>query len=171
VNNAGYGLIGAFEELSPEEIVYNFATNFFGALEVIRAALPHLRAQRSGHIVNISAAATISNYAGFSVYGATKSALEAVSESLALELQPFGIRVTIVLPAPFRTDFIKRSLRRAKKQLTDYNRTSGKFRQLLEGMDGKQPGDPDKAAEAIMAAVASPTPPRRLILTNREAAV
>ncbi len=107
VNNAGYGLIGAFEELSREEIEKNFATNFFGALEVIRATLPILRAQGSGHIVNISAAATISNYPGFSIYGAGKAALESVSEALALELQPFGIKVTIVQPGPFRTDFVR----------------------------------------------------------------
>lgn len=164
VNNAGYGLIGAFEELSPEEIEKNFATNFFGALEVIRATLPILRAQGSGHLVNISAAATISNYPGFSIYGASKAALESVSESLALELQPFGIKITIVQPGPFRTDFVRRSLTRAENAIADYERTSGKFRRLLETMDGKQPGDPNKAADAIMAAVESKTPPLRLVL-------
>lgn len=164
VNNAGYGLIGAFEELSPGEIAANFATNFFGALEVIRAALPALRAQRGGHIVNISAAAAISNYAGFSIYGAGKAALESVSEALALELAPLGIKVTIVQPGPFRTDFVRRSLTRAGNEIADYERTSGKFRRLLETIDGKQPGDPDKAAEAIIAAVESGTPPLRLVL-------
>lgn len=113
VNNAGRGLIGAFEELGGEQIARNFDTNFFGALKVIRAALPILRAQRSGHIVNISAAAVISNYAGFSIYGASKWAPEGVSESLAAKLKPLGIKVTIVQPRPFRTDFIGRSLVRA----------------------------------------------------------
>lgn len=164
VNNAGYGLIGAFEELGREEIARNFETNFYGALEVIRAALPFFRAQGSGHIVNISAAATISNYPGFSIYGASKAALESVSEALALELQPFGTKVTIVQPGPFRTSFIGRSLTRAENKIADYERTSGKFLRLLETMDGKQPGDPVKAADAIIAAVESETPPLRLVL-------
>jgi len=164
VNNAGYGLIGAFEELGEEQIARNFSVNFFGALEVIRATLPILRAQGSGHIVNISAAAVISNYAGFSIYGATKWALEGVSESLAAELKPLGIKVTIVQPGPFRTDFISRSLERAENHLADYDRTSGKFLRFLETMEGKQPGDPARAAEAIIAAVESDTPPSRLVL-------
>jgi NAD(P)-dependent dehydrogenase (short-subunit alcohol dehydrogenase family) len=127
VNNAGYGLIGAFEELGREQIVQNFHANLFGAMELIRIALPILRSQRTGRIVNISAASAISNYPGFSVYGATKWALEGLSESLAAELKPLGIHVTIVQPGPFRTDFIKRSLKRAETHIADYDRTSGKF--------------------------------------------
>ena len=126
VNNAGFGLVGAFEELGVEQIARNFDTNFFGALAVIRAVLPILRAQQSGHIVNISAAAVIANYAGFSIYGATKWALEGPSESLAAELKPLGIKVTIVQPGPFRTDFIRRSLAHAESHIADYDRTSGK---------------------------------------------
>ena len=164
VNNAGCGLIGAFEELDADQIARNFNTNFFGALEVIRAALPILRARASGHIVNISAAAVISNYAGFSIYGAAKWALEGVSESLAAELKPLGIKVTIVQPGPFRTGFIARSLERAARRIADYDGTSGKFLRILETMDGKQPGDPAKAAEAIIAAVESAAPPLRLLL-------
>ena len=155
VNNAGYGLVSAFEELGAGPIARNFETNFFGALEVIRAALQILRAQQSGQIVNISAAAVIANYAGFSIYGATKWALEGVSESLAAQLKPLGIKVTIVQPGPFRTDFIGRSLDRAGSHIADYDRASGKFLRFLETMDGKQPGDPDKAAEAIIAAIES----------------
>lgn len=164
VNNAGYGLVGAFEELGAQQIARNFDTNFFGALEVIRAVLPLLRAQGSGHIVNISAAAVIANYPGFSIYGATKWALEGVSESLAAELKPLGIKVTIVQPGPFRTDFIRRSLERAEGHIADYDRTSGKFVRFLETMEGRQPGDPAKAAQAILAAVESETPPLRLVL-------
>jgi NAD(P)-dependent dehydrogenase (short-subunit alcohol dehydrogenase family) len=164
VNNAGYGLVGAFEEFGAQQIARNFDTNFFGALDVIRAALPILRAQGSGKIVNISAAAVISNYAGFSIYGATKWALEGVSESLAAELKPLGIKVTMVQPGPFRTDFIARSLDRAENHIADYDRTSGKFARFLDTMAGKQPGDPAKAAEAIIAAVESNTPPLRLVL-------
>ncbi len=164
VNNAGYGLVGAFEELGEEQIERNFDTNFFGALSVIRAVLPVLRAQGSGHIVNISAAAVISNYAGFSIYGATKWALEGVSESLAAELKPLGIKVTVVQPGPFRTDFISRSLERGEKPDSAYDRTSGKFISFLDSMSGRQPGDPAKAAAAILAAVDSATPPLRLVL-------
>ena len=164
VNNAGRGLVGAFEELGEEQIARNFETNFFGALAVIRAALPILRAQKSGHIVNVSAAAAIGNYAGFSVYGATKCALEGLSESLAAELRPLGLHVTIVQPGPFRTDFIGRSLERADRRIPDYERSSGKFLRLLETMDGNQPGDPEKAANAIIAAVESDVPPLRLVL-------
>jgi NAD(P)-dependent dehydrogenase (short-subunit alcohol dehydrogenase family) len=164
VNNAGYGLVGAFEELGAEQIARNFDVNFFGALEVIRAALPILRAQGAGHIVNISAAAAISNYPGFSIYGASKWALEGVSESLAAELKPLGIKLTIVQPGPFRTDFIARSLERAENHLPEYDRTSGRFLRFLETMSGKQPGDPAMAAAAILAAVESGTPPLRLVL-------
>ena len=164
VNNAGYGLVGALEELGAQQIDRNFSVNLFGALDVIRAALPFLRAQGSGHLVNISAAAAIANYPGFSIYGATKRALEGVSESLAAELKPLGINVTIVQPGPFRTAFVSRSMERAEQHIAAYDRTSGKFLRLLETMHGRQPGDPAKAAEAIIAAVASDTPPLRLVL-------
>ena len=164
VNNAGRGIAGAFEELGGQQIASNFGVNFLGALEVLRAVLPILRAQGSGHIVNVSAAAAISNYPGFSIYGATKWALEGVSESLAAELKPLGIKVTIVQPGPFRTDFNSRSLERSGNRIADYDRTSGKFLRLLETMTGKQAGDPAKAADAIIAAVQSDRPPLRLIL-------
>jgi NAD(P)-dependent dehydrogenase (short-subunit alcohol dehydrogenase family) len=164
VNNAGYGLVGAFEECGREQIERNFAVNLFGALEVTRAVLPALRAQKSGHIVNISAAAAIANYPGFSIYGAAKMALEGVSESLAAELKPLGIKVTLVQPGPFRTDFIKRSLDHAAGTIPDYQATSGKFARFLASMDGKQAGDPAKAAAAILKMVGSSNPPLRLVL-------
>ena len=164
VNNAGYGLVGSLEECSEEQIWRNFNTNFFGPLRVIRAALPILRAQRRGHLVNISAAAAISNYAGFAIYGGAKCALEGVSESLALELRSLGVKVTLVQPGPFRTDFIRRSLERAAATIADYAGSSGKFAAFLEKADGAQPGDPRKAAEAIIAAVEAEKPPLRLIL-------
>jgi NAD(P)-dependent dehydrogenase (short-subunit alcohol dehydrogenase family) len=164
VNNAGYGLIGAVEDVTEEQILRNFQTNFFGALRVIRATVPILRAQRRGHFVSISAAAVIGNYPGFSIYGASKAALEGVCESLAAELKPLGIRVTIVQPGPFRTQFIAGSLERAPAATADYEATSGKFLRFLESMDGKQPGDPARAADAILAAVESDRPPLRLVL-------
>lgn len=164
VNNAGVGLLGAFEETGTDQIQRNLAVNFLGPLAVIRAALPILREQRSGCIVNISAAAAIDNYPGFSIYGAAKSALEAASESIAAELKPLGIKVVVVQPGPFRTDFIGRSLERAVGGIEDYAATSGKFAKLIESMDGKQTGDPAKAAAAIFEAVESDKPPLRLVL-------
>lgn len=164
VNNAGYGLIGAVEECDDDQIRRNVETNFFGPLNVIRAALPMLRGQKSGHIINLSAAAAISNYPGFGVYGAAKAALEYLSESLRLELAPLGIRVTLVEPGPFRTDFVTRSLEKASQPLADYDGTSGKFGRLIASMNGKQPGDPAKAAKAILAIAEAESPPLRLVL-------
>lgn len=164
VNNAGYGLIGAVEEYDDDQIRRNVETNFFGPMNVIRAALPMLRGQKSGHIINISAAAAISNYPGFGVYGAAKAALEFLSESLRLELAPLGIRVTLVEPGPFRTDFVTRSLKKASKPISDYDGTSGKFSRIIASMNGKQPGDPAKAAKAVLAIADAESPPLRLVL-------
>ena len=155
VNNAGYGLIGAVEECGDEQIRRNFETNFFGPLNVMRAALPLLRAQKSGHIVNISAAAAISNYAGFGIYGGAKAALDLMSESLRAELAPLGIKVTLVQPGPFRTDFISRGMEKASDLIPDYDATSGRFAKFLTSMNGKQPGDPVRAASAIVETVLS----------------
>ncbi len=164
VNNAGYGLISSLEESTDEQIQKNFATIVFGAIHLIRAALPTLRAQRSGRIINISAAAAISNYAGFSIYGGAKCALEGVSESLAAEVKPLGIKVTLVQPGPFRTDFISRSMETAASSIEDYAATVGKFATFLQKMDGHQPGDPVKAAEAIRQLSEMENPPLRLTL-------
>jgi NAD(P)-dependent dehydrogenase (short-subunit alcohol dehydrogenase family) len=164
VNNAGRALLGALEEVGDEQIAESFALNFFGPLHVIRAALPLFRAQRAGHFVNISAAATLGNYPGFAIYGAAKSALESASEALAAEVKPLGIRVTSVVPGPLRTDFIRHSLDRASDSIADYDATSGKFARLLAAMDGRQTGDPDRAADAIFTAVQSDAPPSRLVL-------
>lgn len=164
VNNAGYGLIGAVEECGDDQIRRNFETNFFGPLNVIRAALPILRAQKSGHIVNISAAAAIANYAGFGIYGGAKAALELMSESLRAELAPLGIKITLVQPGPFRTDFIARGLEKAAAQIADYNASSGRFARLLESMNGKQPGDPARAAAEIVKMVLERDAPLHLPL-------
>jgi NAD(P)-dependent dehydrogenase (short-subunit alcohol dehydrogenase family) len=123
-----------------------------------------MRQQKYGHIINMSAAAAIGNYAGFSVYGATKFALEGLSEGLAAELKPLGIKVTLVQPGPFRTAFIARSLDRAPDCFPEYQATVGKFGSFLEKMDGQQPGDPAKAADAILKVVDSENPPLRLVL-------
>lgn len=164
VNNAGYGLLAALEETSDAQMERNLATNLLGPLHVMRAALPILRAQRSGHIINLSAAAAIANYAGFGIYGAAKAALEFASESVRAECAPFGIKVTLVEPGPFRTDFIARSLERAANPITDYAATVGKFAGFLERVNGRQPGDPERAAAAIVKLVHDGQAPLRLVL-------
>lgn len=164
VNNAGRGLIGATEELTPEQIAQNFDVNFFGALNLMREVLPLMRAQKSGWIVNISAAAAIANYAGFSIYGAAKAALECASEAIALEGAPFGVKVTLVQPGPFRTDFASRSMTSQPVSAPEYGATVGKFAALLASMRGKQPGDPDAAARAIVALRDEAQPPLRFVL-------
>lgn len=164
VNNAGYGLLGALEELDAAQIERNLATNFLGPVHLIRAALPIFRAQQSGHIINISAIAAFSPEMGFSVYGAGKAALDALADSVASEAGVFGVRVTQVIPGPFRTDFIGRSLERAARTVPGYERTSGKFAAYLDKINGAQPGDPRKAAQAILAAARADRPPRRLLL-------
>ena len=164
VNNAGYGLIGALEECSDEQMLRNIDTNLTGPLRVMRAALPMFREQRGGHFINMGAAAAISNYAGFCVYGGAKAGLELASEAVAAEAGPFGVNVTVVIPGPFRTEFIARSLDRATEPVAEYAATAGKFLSFLEKVDGKQPGDPAAAAQAIIAVVESEKPPFRLVL-------
>jgi NAD(P)-dependent dehydrogenase (short-subunit alcohol dehydrogenase family) len=163
VNNAGYGALGALEELSDEELRSQFETNLFGALQVTRAALPQLRRQRSGHIVQLSSlSATVAN-PGESAYVGSKAALEGVSESLAKEVAHLGIRVTIVQPGPFRTDFAGRSLQKADP-IDDYADTVGAARELIGQLDGNQPNDPTRGAEAIIRAIESTDPPLHLAL-------
>ncbi|MEM9119154.1 MAG: oxidoreductase [Cyanobacteria bacterium P01_F01_bin.56] len=164
VNNAGYGLIGALEEVSDEQIRRNFETNLFGATHVMRAVLPIMRQQGSGHIINMSAIAGFTNELGFSIYGGAKFALEGVSEALRGEVEPFGIKVTIVEPGPFRTDYIGRSLERVATPLSEYESTVGKFLNFLNQIEGQQPGDPVKAAKAIIQMVEAEDPPLRLVL-------
>ena len=164
VNNAGCGLVGAIEETNEAEIARIFEVNFLGALRVTRAWLPHFRTRSAGHVFFLSAAAAIANYPGFGIYGAAKRALEGAAESLAQESRPFGLKVTLVQPGPFRTDFIGRSLTHAAAPLADYDPTRGKFARFLAAAHGKQPGDPARAAAAIFAAFAADRPPLRLVL-------
>ena len=164
VNNAGYGLIGALEEVSDEQIQRNFDTILFGSINMMRAVLPIMRQQQSGHVINMSAIAGFSNELGFSIYGGAKFALEGVSEAVYGEVRPLGINVTIVEPGPFRTDFIGRSLDRAETSMEAYQDTVGKFLQFLNQIEGTQPGDPDKAAQVIIQVVNAENPPLRLVL-------
>ncbi len=164
VNNAGYGVAGALEEVSEAESMPMFETNVFGLLRVTRAFLPQLRKQRSGHILNLSSIGGVIASPGFGFYNATKFAVEGISESLAAELAPLGIRVTIVEPGPFRTDFLGRSGVVAKERIADYDATAGNMRRYFAENDGKQRGNPLRAVEAMMQVVDSPNPPLRLLL-------
>lgn len=164
VNNAGYGTVGAIEEVTDDDIRRQFDTNLFGAINVTRAILPTLREQRSGHILNISSANGISAFAGVGIYSATKFALEAISEALAQEVKPLGIKVTIIEPGSSRTNFSSRALSTLSHQINDYAQTSGKIVQRLQERDGKQPNDPAKAAAAMIRVVESDNPPLRLAL-------
>ena len=164
VNNAGHGLCGAVEEASDAEIAGVYETNVFGLLRVTRAILPHFRKQRSGHVVNLSSMGGLVGLPGWGIYCSTKFAVEGLSEALAAEGAPLGIRVTIVEPGPFRTDFLGGSLAAASRQLPDYASTAGKTRAATETRNGAQPGDPVRAAHAIVQAVLSEKPPLHLIL-------
>lgn len=164
VNNAGMGFAGAVEEASVEETRLVMEVNFFGALEITRSFLPLLRAQKSGHIIQISSHGGVKAFAGFGMYNASKFALEGFSEALAQEVGPLGIKVTIVEPGPFRTNFAGNNFRLAANTIADYHETAGLFRQRIKGVDGKQEGDPQKAADAIIAMVNKDEAPLRLPL-------
>jgi NAD(P)-dependent dehydrogenase (short-subunit alcohol dehydrogenase family) len=164
VNNAGYGYLAALEEGEDAEIRALFETNVFGLAAVTKAVLPGMRARRRGHVVNISSMGGIIGFPGIGYYNATKFAVEGLSEALAKECAPLGIRVTIVEPGPFRTDWAGRSLRTPAVAIDDYATTAGARRAATRGYSGTQPGDPVRAAEAIVAAVDAPTPPLHLVL-------
>jgi len=164
VNNAGYGLMGAIEELSMEEARQQMETNFFAAIAMTQAVLPILRKQRSGHILQISSMSGLRANSGTGLYNASKFALEGMSEALALEILPLNIHLTLVEPGPFRTDWAGASSVSAKNKIEDYELSSGARLRLLQSSSGKQPGDPAKAAKAILLAVNSKHPPLRLIL-------
>jgi NAD(P)-dependent dehydrogenase (short-subunit alcohol dehydrogenase family) len=165
VNNAGYGLLGAVEEASDAEARKLFGTNVFGLLNVTRAVLPHMRRQRSGHIINLSSVGGYTGYPGWGVYGATKFAVEGISEALAAEVAPLGIKVTVVEPGFFRTDFLDdTSLSRTAQQIEDYRETVGKTRAHAADVNHGQRGDPAKLAKAFIALANAPKPPLRLPL-------
>jgi NAD(P)-dependent dehydrogenase (short-subunit alcohol dehydrogenase family) len=164
VNNAGYGVNGAIEEVAEDEFEPMFQTNIYGLIRTTRAFLPHLRERRSGHIINLSSIAGLVGGAGWGFYNTTKFAVEGFSEALAEELKPLGVHVTIVEPGPFRTEFLGRSPTAAKRTIAEYKETAGRARVYLETQSGKQQGDPQKAVEAMIAAVEAPEPPLHLVL-------
>ncbi|QKD04180.1 oxidoreductase [Mesorhizobium loti] len=165
LNNAGYGLLGAVEEASAEEIEALYRTNVFGLLAVTRAVLPHMRRERAGHIINISSVGGISSFSGWGVYGSTKFAVEGLSEALSMELAPLRIHVTVVEPGFFRTDFLDASsLVTSTNRIADYHETSGAMRQTAIDANHNQPGNPDKLAKVIVDIGNLAEPPFRLPL-------
>ena len=164
VNNAGYGYLAAVEEGEDAEVRAMFETNFFGLVELTKRVLPGMRARGKGHIINITSVGGLIGNPSAGYYNATKFAVEGLSEALAKEVEPLGIRVTSIEPGPFRTDWAGRSLKQPQRSIEAYANTSGARRAEITGRSGKQPGDPVRAADAIIKVVESPTPPVNLIL-------
>jgi NAD(P)-dependent dehydrogenase (short-subunit alcohol dehydrogenase family) len=164
VNNAGYGYRAAVEEGDDAEVRTLFETHFFGAVAMIKAVLPGMRARRSGAIVNISSIGATVTPVGSGYYAAAKAAVEGLSGALRGELAPLGISVTVVEPGAFRTDFAGRSLVQSAAAIDDYAGTAGQRRKENDTMDGNQAGDPAKAGAAILTAVESSEPPAFLLL-------
>ncbi|GHH68649.1 short-chain dehydrogenase/reductase [Kitasatospora indigofera] len=166
VNNAGRGLIGAVEENTDRELRDLMDLHFFGPAALTRAVLPAMRRQRSGAVVQVSSMGGRFSFAGVGAYSATKFALEGLSEALALEVAPFGVKVMIVEPGSFRTGFAGGGALLESAAVDAYRETVGQVRELLPQSDGKQPGDPAKAAAAILTALAAERTPLRLVLGN-----
>jgi len=165
VNNAGYGQVGTLEELSDREVRNNFDVNVFGVLNVIRNALPVLRAQRSGHIFNISSiGGYTANFGGWGSYCATKFAVAALTESLAAEVKPFGVKATVVYPGYFRTDFLAGSLDLPANPIAEYEEARKTEDLHQNEINGNQPGDPEKLAEVLIKIDREANPPLHLFL-------
>ncbi|CAB3962043.1 MULTISPECIES: oxidoreductase [Burkholderia] len=164
VNNAGYGHEGIMEEAPLAEMRRQFDVNVFGAVAMMKAVVPYMRERRRGHILNITSMGGHITMPGIAYYCGSKFALEGISESVGKELEPFGIAVTAVAPGSFRTDWAGRSMLRTPRSIADYDAIFDPIRQAREEKSGKQPGDPAKAARAMLAAIASDHPPAHLLL-------
>jgi NAD(P)-dependent dehydrogenase (short-subunit alcohol dehydrogenase family) len=164
VNNAGVGYFGAIEESGDDDVRRMFEINFWGLANVTRAVLPGMRKRRAGHIVNLSSMGGLRGAPGVGYYNASKFAVEGFSEALAQEVAPLGIKVMLVEPSGFRTDWAGRSASEAQQTIEDYTITAGARRRQIREGSGRQPGDPARAATAIVAAVEAPDPPLRLLL-------
>ena len=164
VNNAGIGYFGSIEESEEAEVRRMFEINVFGLARMTQEVLPHMRQQRSGHILNIASIGGLRSFPGVGFYNATKYAVDGLSEALNKEVSPLGIKVTIVAPSGFRTDWAGRSAKEAPDDIPDYANTAHKNRGDIRGYSGKQPGDPVKAAEAMIQVVEAEHPPLRLLL-------
>jgi NAD(P)-dependent dehydrogenase (short-subunit alcohol dehydrogenase family) len=164
INNAGYGIVGAIEEVSDAEARKQYDTNVFGVLNVLRATLPFLRKQRSGHIINVSSLFAFDPLIGWALYGSTKNAVEGISQGLAKELEPFGIKVTVIEPGLFRTGFTgKDSYVVAQNVIDDYATTVvGRMRKSTDSFHGSQPGDPSKLARVVVKLGHTENPPLHL---------
>ncbi|MBW8846845.1 MAG: SDR family NAD(P)-dependent oxidoreductase [Burkholderiales bacterium] len=165
VNNAGYGLLGAVEEASADEVRRLYETNVFGLLNVTRAVLPQMRERRAGHVINISSLGGYRSVAGFGVYCSTKFAVEGLTEALHAELAPLGIHATVVEPGYFRTEFLEgQSLVTSPRVLDDYAASAGRLREAAKQISLNQPGDPERLAQAMLTLVEASDPPLRLPL-------
>jgi NAD(P)-dependent dehydrogenase (short-subunit alcohol dehydrogenase family) len=164
INNAGYGHEGVLEESSLDDIRRQFEVNVFGAVAMMQAVLPAMRSRRSGHILNITSMGGITTFPGVGVYHGSKFALEGISETLGKEVKALGIHVTAVEPGAFRTDWAGRSLVRTERKISDYDAVFDPLRKRRQEISGKQPGNPVKAANAILQLVAAPNPPAHLLL-------
>jgi len=164
VNNAGYGHEGALEESSLSDLERQFAANVFGPVALMKAVLPSMRERRRGHIVNVTSMGGFITMPGISFYCGSKFALEGISEALGKEVASFGIRVTALAPGQFRTDWAGRSMDRTPRTISDYDAVMDPIRSARQAKSGNQPGDPAKAAQALLALVDAETPPARLFL-------
>ncbi len=164
INNAGYGIVGAIEECSSEEIENVIAINVLATLRMIRSVLPYMRKRHSGHIINLSSMAGLLSSPGWGIYNTTKYAVEGFTEALYHEVKDLGIKVSMLEPGAFRTHFLAGSLVSAEQVIPDYDATAGNTKWRLAGNDGKQPNDPRKAAIAVYDLVQMDDPPLRLLL-------
>ena len=164
VNNAGYGLVGAVEEVSLAEARAQFEVNVFGPLAVLKAVLPFMRARRAGHVINVTSVSGLATWAGTGIYCASKFALEGLGETLAQEVAELGIRVTHIEPGGMRTDYAGRSLVHAAQTLADYDGLARDARRILAEHAGQEPGDPERAAQAILRVAGAPDAPLHLLL-------
>jgi len=164
VNNAGYGHEGVLEESGMDDLQRQFAANVFGPVAMMKAVLPGMRERRRGHIVNVTSMGGFITMPGISYYCGSKFALEGISEALGKEVAGFGIRVTALAPGQFRTDWAGRSMDRTPRSIADYDAVMDPVRAARQAKSGHQPGDPARAAQALLALVDAPTPPTRLFL-------
>jgi NAD(P)-dependent dehydrogenase (short-subunit alcohol dehydrogenase family) len=164
VNNAGYGLVGGVEEASLDEMRAQFEANVFGAVSVMQAVLPFMRSRKAGRIVNVTSVSGLVGWPSLGIYSGSKFALEGISETLALEVEPFGIKVIMIEPGGLRTDFATRSRHATARIIEDYASTVGNCRNILSEHAGHEPGDPAKAAKVIFDVVTAASPPLRLLL-------
>lgn len=166
VNNSGIGYFATVEDGAEADLHNIFNINVFGICSMIKAVLPNMRKIKKGFIVNLSSIAGLYSIPALGYYNATKFAVEGLSEALWQEVEPLGIKVMLVEPSGFRTDWAGRSADESKQQISDYAATAGKLRNMLKSISGKQPGDPVRAVQAIIKAVESEQPPHRLLLGN-----